>query len=82
MPEGQTIQFIQTNQQQNIDKYKNNLLNTTHRRHHRWLVKLVFVYICIDMTPERTCSNDAVQTNLVYDKYGIDRIFNVEVNGR
>jgi hypothetical protein len=27
-------------------------------------------------------SNHVVQTNLVYDKYGIDRIFIVEVNGR
>jgi hypothetical protein len=35
----------------------------------------------INMTPKRTCTNHVVQTNLVYDKYGIDRIFNVEVNG-
>jgi hypothetical protein len=34
------------------------------------------------MTPELTCIDHVVQTNLVYDKYRIDRIFNVEVNGR
>jgi hypothetical protein len=49
--------------------------------------KLIFliesnVASTIYMTPELTCIDHVVQTNLVYDKYRIDCIFNVEVNGR
>jgi hypothetical protein len=54
--------------------YRQNHINT--------FLKNEILGALIDMTPERSCSNNVVQTNLVYDKYGIDRIINVEVNGK